>query len=260
MNNKKAITIVILLGLEMVMYSLRFVNLSSESKLLPSDEVKKFISDKNMFDKLNGSCVSVGNFNTNQGVFLNSENINGYNPIFPKRLLKIVNAAEDRDPNWVETVSLNMKNVNGSIFNLAGVNDCDDKASSPRKQTPNDNIFLGLEYLDDDSFYTAIKEKADLVKGGKVVLLDSDRQYEPQALKQNCPDQIKPNVEIVNTNEVKISSKCDFYYVNPYLYYPGWVAIDGKNKSRAFPAFGYLQGYRITAGSKQVKFVYFPSP
>lgn len=260
MKNKKAITIIVLLSLEMIVYTFRFVKLSSVSKLLPSDEVRRSMSNKNMFNKLNGSCISIGNFNINQGIFLNSENINGYNPIFPKRLLKIVNAAEERDPNWVETVSLNIKNVSGSIFNLAGVNDCDDKASLPHEQTPDDNIFSGLKYMDDDSFYAAIKEKTDFVQEKKIVLLNSDRQFEPQTLGKKCSDNVKPNVEIVDANKLKISSECDFYYVNPYLYYPGWIAIDGKNKSRAFPAFGFLQGYRITAGNKQIEFVYFPSP
>lgn len=260
MKNKKAIAIVILLAMEMILYTSRFIRLSSESKLLPSDEVVKTLSNKNMFDKLNGSCMSIGNFNINQGIFLNSENINGYNPIFPKRLLKVINAAEGRDPNWVETVSLNMKNVSGEIFKLAGVNACDSSLKPSENSSPAGNIFLGTKIVDDATFYENVKEKTDILSDNRISILSSDKQNEPPSLEHECSDKKSPRVEIIGSNKLKISSECDFYYVNPYLYYPGWFAIDGKNRSKAFPAFGFLQGYRITAGSKQIKFVYFPSP
>lgn len=260
MINKKALAILILLGLETTIYSLRFIKLSPETKLLPSEEVVKTLSGKNTFDKLNSSCTNIGNLNLNQGVFLNSQNINGYNPIFPKRLLRVVNASLGRNTNWVESVSLSMGNVNGSIFNLAGVNDCDDGTPQSHKQTPNDNTFRELVYIDDGAFYALIKSKTDLVKEGRIVLLNSDRRYDPQALEKKCSSRSEPKVELIGVNKVRTSSQCDFYYINPQLFYPGWYATDGQDISNSFPAFGYLQGYRISAGNKQIEFVYRPAP
>lgn len=260
MNNKKAFTIVVLLGLEMIIYTFRFIKFSPESMLLPSDEVMKTMSNKKMFDKLNGACMSTSNFSINQGIFLNSENINGYNPIFPKRLLRIVNAIEGREPNWVETVSLNTNYVNGEIFQIAGVNLCNEKSKSPGDGGKIDNIFLGTKVVDDTLFYENIRDNSDIFSDGKISILSSDKQYIPLPLENGCSNKLKPTVEIIGKNKLKISSECDFYYVNPYLYFPGWFATDGKSKSKAFPAFGFLQGYRILAGNKQIEFIYFPSP
>jgi hypothetical protein len=153
-----------------------------------------------------------------------------------------------------------MKDVSGPVFRLAGVNSCTDKDTTSVNQTPADNIFTGFDIVDDAKFYEDITKGTDIISENKISILNSDKQLVPPPLGSACKNQKSPNLEVISSNKLKISSECDFYYVNPYLYYPGWFATDGKDKSKAFPAFGFLQGYRITAGSKEVEFVYFPSP
>lgn len=255
----KASVIVSLLSLELIVYSLRFVKLEPEEKFLPSSEALITISDHNGYKKLNSSCFSPPNFNFNQVNLLNSQNINGYNPIFPKRLLKIVNASLGRETNWVETVSLSTESVNGNVFMFAGVVPCIKDGKNLEMPSPQNNIFSKLDMMDDEVFYSLVKNQPEDVGRQSLIVLKSDEIIMPKTSENSCFGKSRPEVKETGVNEIQIKSVCDFFYVNPQLYYQGWVMFDDRGKiGKAFPAFGFLQGYKIPAGERKIRFEYRP--
>ena len=83
----------------------------------------------------------------------------------------------------------------------------------------------------------------------------------PKISEDSCSGKSRPEVRETGANEIQIKSECDFYYVNPQLYFQGWVMFDDKGKTEvAFPAFGFLQGYKIPAGERKIRFAYKPFP
>lgn len=259
MTINRATIVIFLLALELTVFSLRFIKLEPEKKLLPSVEAGLTISDRNGYRKLNGSCSNPPNFNFNQVNLLNSQNINGYNPIFPKRLLKIVNASLGRDVNWVETVSLSVDFVDGSVFRLAGVVPCKQNTTETEMPSPRNNIFSKMEIMDDDVFYSLVRTQPQNIGKLSIIVLKSDEILTPKVPRDHCSRELPPEVSVTGANEIKIKSECDFYYVHPQLYYQGWAMFDeGGRIGESFPAFGFLQGYKIPAGERKIRFAYTP--
>jgi hypothetical protein len=254
------ILIAIPLLLELLVFGLRFINIKSDKQFYPEENITSQVDGSRYLDKINSFNSGTGAYGLNSGVLTNSENINGYNPIFPKRLLWVVNAAEGRDSNFVESVSVNLTNSDNKIYQIAGANKIMNKDGSISYKEKPKNIYFSVKVIEDDDLFNLIKDNK--IEPDKVIYIkSSDRD-----LANNIPEEVDvcQSVEVVptireTTYQLSVKSDCDFYYVFPYSFFPGWEAVIGGTKIKPFPAFGFLQGYYFSKGDYNVTLRYAPS-
>lgn len=260
-NSHLILKYIILLAVftELTNYSLRFIRLENEDIFHIDNSISSQISNKGWLDKINSYNGGTGGYGLNSGILINTENVNGYNPIFPKRLLWAINAISGREADFVESVSLNLTVSDNDILKIAGANTIVEPQGVVSEQVAPDNVFSSIKIVEDIELYRLITENSVKINSDVIFIKYSDKSFVADQTLPKCEP--RPKVTLVNrlpSISLQVKSTCNFYFVAPIVFDSGWRAYI-KNKSTApFPAFGFLQGYRMPAGDYLVSLDYKP--
>ena len=246
---------------ELILFSLPFIRVKSENEFLAQIRQQQGVTSIKAEDRVLLLPGGVNPPHINGGPVTSQQNINGYNPITPKRLLWIVNAAEGRPENHIESVSLNITKMN-RIYELAGLT----KLYSEKgiiEFNPKSNIYSGIRIIEGEVFRKMIRNN-EIYPGSSnnIYVVSADAKAVtglPMATPEDCSPQVSLALDLDYSHKIISNSKCDYYYVFPNLYYPGWRMTLEGDIIKPFPAFEFLQGYLIPSGFHEGSIKYLPT-
>ncbi len=247
--------------LELIFFSIPFIRVKSENDFLEKIRLQQVSGTTEIEDRFLSIPGAVTPPHINGGPITYLQNINGYNPITPNRLLWIVNAAEDRPVTHIESVSLNITKMN-RIYEMAAIT----KLYSDSGVTmfePLVGIYRGITIIENETFRKMISNNEVYPGSSKIIYVVSTDAKEvaslPLATPEDCSPQLSIMLESDYSHKIISNSKCDYYYIFPYLYYPGWRMSLGSSIIKPFPAFEFLQGYHIPSGFHEGSIKYLPT-